>query len=132
MPTNCLNWAALWHRYGIESIDQNIGLVRLFALATLALCFCSDELRRVASFGSSAVLLLGIACGVALASLCGSFFRGLARAYEHTDCKISVRIDQSLTRTAVRKEDCSCDCPQAVNTAPSLGRLARRRPKRCN
>ena len=87
MPTNCLNWAALWHRYGIESIDQNIGLVRLFALATLALCFCSDELRRVASFGSSAVLLLGIACGVAVIPLpCGPIRRALARAYEHTDC----------------------------------------------
>ena len=62
--------AAIGQPYGIDmasqSIDFYIGLVRLFALATLALCFCSDELRRVASFGNSAVLLLGIACGVAL------------------------------------------------------------------
>ena len=76
-----------------QSIDFYIGLVRLFALATLALCFCSDELRRVASFGSSAVLLLGIACGVAvIPQLLGLFLEWLARAYEQTDCKIEVHL----------------------------------------
>ena len=60
MPTICDYWAALWHPHVIAIDRSKLGLVRLFALATLALCFCSDELRRVASFRSSAVLLLGV------------------------------------------------------------------------
>ena len=75
-----------------QSIDFYIGLVRLFALATLALCFCSNEFERVASFGSSAVLLLGMTCGVAVIPLSVWLFsRALVRASNGHDCKISVR-----------------------------------------
>ena len=100
--------AAIGQPYGLDmasqSIDFYIGLVRLFALATLALCFCSDELRRVASFGSSAVLLLGIACGLAsYACLCGSFFRGLARAHLYTDCQIVSATVLTHTTAVTRK-----------------------------
>ena len=66
MPMNCGNWAALWPRHSTASIDQKSDSRALLTLARCSALFVSDGLRRVASFGNSAVLLLGIACGVAL------------------------------------------------------------------
>jgi len=88
-----------------QSIDQKSDSRALPTLARTGLCLFGDELRRVGAFGTSAVLLLGMACGVAVihawACLCGSFRGCSHRANEYKDCKIVVRIDQSLTWTAV-------------------------------
>ena len=122
MPTNCGNWAALWHRHGV-AVDRS--KIRLCGFYTAALCSCSDRLRQVASFGTSAVLLLGIARGVASVMLAcgGSFFRGRARAYEPTDCKIELRLLTNAYDCCYPQEISLCDCLQAVNTASS-GRLS--------
>ena len=49
-----------------QSIDQKSDSRALPTLARTGLCLFGDELRRVGAFGTSAVLLLGMACGVAV------------------------------------------------------------------
>ena len=50
MSMICGNWAALWRPHGI-AVDRSKSDSRaLHTLARVALCLCSDVLRRVAAF----------------------------------------------------------------------------------
>ena len=101
------------------------------ALRTLARYSALFVQRRVATgSGLRACIWLAVRRAFELAVTiacplrpCGSF-RGCSYApSEDSDCKIIVRIDQSLIRTAVSQNCISCDCLQAVNAASS-GRLS--------
>ena len=122
--------ASTWRR---KSIDQKSDSRALLTLARVALRLCSDEQRRIGPFGIGAVLLsAGRSILMSQSHATGAFSSSSCAPSEDSDCKTVVRIDQSLTRTAVSKDRLAAIALQAVNTASSFGRLARRRPKRCH
>ena len=64
MEMNCGNWAALWHRHRIDkAFDIDTKLLGIPSVSKplaphfkVALCPRNDNSRRVAAFGTSAVL----------------------------------------------------------------------------
>ena len=101
MPMNCGNWAALWHRHGIASIDQKSDSR---ALRTLARYGAVVQRRTTGSVLQ--VIILHLLLGIARAcrhTMPVGIFAGAKPRHRAPHCKIVVRIDQSLTRTAATK-----------------------------
>ena len=123
MPTICGNWAALWHRHGVASIDQKSDSR---ALRTLARCSALFVQRRVGTGSglqdySWSVTLGALELAVFMTCPVDIFAGAKTTPSSKRLQDRSVAYIKALSRAAVATRDNLLRCLQAVNTAHSLG-----------